>query len=202
MGGNTGRDAEYTRDDCGLCDGPGTRDWYPDIDNDGWGSGEGEAYCADEVPTDYSTIFGDPDPNCSTNDTDDCGVCGGGGIPDGVCDCDGNVLDNCSICGGDNSTCDLGITTALVPVEYDLFHNYPNPFNPVTTISFSLSRFGAVSIIIYDLTGCEVITLIDKPMNTGFYSLNWDASSYPSGVYFVKMIAGEFTNTQKLMLIK
>ena len=202
VGGNTNLLADYGLDDCGLCSGPGKRNWYHDNDNDGWGSGDGVEYCADDVPSGYVANSGDPEPDCSTNDTDECGICGGSGMPDGACDCDENVLDNCSICGGDNSTCDLSITTALVPVGYDLFHNYPNPFNPVTTISFSLPRIGAVSIIIYDLTGREVITLINKPMNTGFYSLYWNASSYPSGVYLIRMVSGDFTQTQKVVLVK
>ena len=94
------------------------------------------------------------------------------------------------------------LTQAIVPVEYNLSQAYPNPFNPVTTLSFAIPVDSEVSISIYNLQGREVSTLIDANMDAGYHSVVWDANSYASGVYFVKMVAGEFVNTQKLMLIK
>ena len=79
---------------------------------------------------------------------------------------------------------------------------YPNPFNPTTTINFGLPIEAEVTILVYNLQGKEVSTLINSNMDAGYHSVVWDANSYASGVYFVKMVAGEYISTQKLMLIK
>ena len=89
-----------------------------------------------------------------------------------------------------------------VPAVYSLSTAYPNPFNPVTTLSFAIPIDSEVSLSVYNLQGREVSTLIDANMDAGYHSVVWDANSYASGVYFVKMVAGEFVNTQKLMLVK
>ena len=59
-----------------------------------------------------------------------------------------------------------------------------------------------VQIRVYDLTGKQVASLINKPQSPGYHSINWNADNHPSGMYFVKMIAGEYINTQKLILVK
>ena len=79
---------------------------------------------------------------------------------------------------------------------------YPNPFNPITTLGFSLPIDTEVSLLIYKLKDQEIATLIHGTLDAGYHSVVWDANSYASGAYFVKMVAGEFVNTQKLMLIK
>ncbi|RMZ48894.1 T9SS C-terminal target domain-containing protein [Candidatus Marinimicrobia bacterium PRS2] len=89
-----------------------------------------------------------------------------------------------------------------LPETFSLDRAYPNPFNPTTTLSFALPVDADVSLSIYNMQGREVSTLIDGNMDAGYHSVVWDANSYASGVYFVKMIAAEFVNTQKLMLIK
>ena len=89
-----------------------------------------------------------------------------------------------------------------LPEIFSLDRAYPNPFNPVTTLRFSLPFETEVSLIIYNLQGRQVISLIDGNMGAGYHSVVWNADSHSSGVYFVTMIAGSFTNTQKLMLIK
>ncbi len=90
----------------------------------------------------------------------------------------------------------------ILPKEFALLPAYPNPFNPVTNIRLSLPIDSKVSLYIYNMQGREVSTLIDGNMDAGYHSIVWDANSYASGMYFVKMIAGEFVNTQKLMLVK
>ena len=90
----------------------------------------------------------------------------------------------------------------IIPIEYNLSAAYPNPFNPTTTLSFAIPVDSDVSLSIYNMQGREVSTLIDANMEAGYHSIVWDANSYASGVYFVRMVAGEFVNTQKLMLIK
>jgi len=200
------------------------RDWYPDFDNDGWGSGSGEEYCADDVPSGYVASSGDPEPDCSTNDTDDCGVCSGSGIDDDACDCAGNVLDECSICGGDNSSCTgctdpnasnydpgasidngnciLAIEMHTIPQYYNISSIYPNPFNPITRINYGIPEYSKVEIIVYNLTGNKVTSLINEFQMPGNYQIVWNADNYPSGMYFIKLMAGEFIKTQKLMLVK
>ena len=89
-----------------------------------------------------------------------------------------------------------------IPEAFSLDKAYPNPFNPTTTLSFAIPVDNEVTLSIYNLQGREVTTLISGNMEAGYHSIVWDANSYASGVYFVKMVAGDFVNTQKLMLIK
>jgi hypothetical protein len=93
-------------------------------------------------------------------------------------------------------------SSVIVPSKYALESAYPNPFNPTTTLSFAIPIDSKVSLSIYNLQGREVSTLIDADMEAGYHSAVWNASSHASGMYFVKMIAGEYISTQKLMLIK
>ena len=88
------------------------------------------------------------------------------------------------------------------PGQYKLHINYPNPFNPETSIKFEIPFNSKVSLKIYDITGRKVVTLVDKELDAGFYDVKWNASNYPSGVYFYKLTAGEFTETRKMILIK
>jgi photosystem II stability/assembly factor-like uncharacterized protein len=90
----------------------------------------------------------------------------------------------------------------IKPKEYFLSQNYPNPFNPSTTIKYSLPQAGRVTLSIYDLLGREVIKLIDEEKPAGEYEINWNASSHPSGVYFMRMQAGEFGEVRKVVLVK
>ena len=106
------------------------------------------------------------------------------------------------IVGNGLNTFGLSHVVDIMPEDYSLSRAYPNPFNPVTTLSFTLPVETEVSIAVYNLYGREVFSLINGNMQAGYHSIVWDANSYSSGVYFVKMIAGEFVNTQKLMLIK
>ena len=91
---------------------------------------------------------------------------------------------------------------SIVPNEIALGNAYPNPFNPTTTLSFAIPVDSKVSLSIYNLQGREVSTLIDANIEAGYHSVVWNADSYSSGVYFVKMIVGEYVNTQKLILVK
>ncbi|MGA2668492.1 MAG: SBBP repeat-containing protein [Ignavibacteria bacterium] len=97
-----------------------------------------------------------------------------------------------------------------VPDRYALYQNYPNPFNPSTKIKFDIPDFplmkGArgmsVRLTIFDLLGREIATLVNEQLKPGSYEVEWDGSNYPSGVYFYKLITGEFTKTMKMVLIK
>jgi hypothetical protein len=89
-----------------------------------------------------------------------------------------------------------------VPEEYGLDGAYPNPFNPVTTLSFKLPMDSQVSIQVYNVQGRLVETLTDHNMQAGYHAITWNADQHSSGMYFVKMIAGDHISTQKLLLVK
>ena len=91
---------------------------------------------------------------------------------------------------------------AGMPTKFALGLNFPNPFNPTTTLSFAMPIDNAVTLSIYNLQGREVSTLIDANLKAGYHSVSWNADNQASGVYFVKMIAGDYVDTQKLMLLK
>ncbi len=88
------------------------------------------------------------------------------------------------------------------PNTYKLDQNYPNPFNPSTKISFALPKAGLVTLTVYNILGEETAVLINKQMPAGNQSIEWNASNYPSGVYFYKLKAGDFTETKKMVLVK
>ena len=90
----------------------------------------------------------------------------------------------------------------LLPLPLRLYENYPNPFNPRTTIRFSLPRSGEVSLKIFNLLGEEVATLVSGRVDAGTHAVQWDATGLPSGVYFYRLQAGDFTETRKLVLVK
>lgn len=89
-----------------------------------------------------------------------------------------------------------------IPVTFELCQNYPNPFNPVTKIEFSVPFKDNVKFIVYDILGKEIKTLINEPMDAGFYSINFDAGDLPSGIYFYRMETHNFMETKKMLLIK
>lgn len=89
-----------------------------------------------------------------------------------------------------------------VAARYQLLNNYPNPFNPSTTISFSLPSRSFVTLKIYDVIGREVATLVSESLDAGFHSRQWNASYLSSGIYFYRMKAGTFVSTKKLILLK
>lgn len=94
-----------------------------------------------------------------------------------------------------------------IPGQFSLYQNYPNPFNPVTIIKFSLplpSEGGAqaVRLVVYDILGRQIAVLLNEQLRPGSYEVTWDASNYPSGVYFYKLITDEFLKTKKMILIK
>jgi len=98
----------------------------------------------------------------------------------------------------------------LTPNTYSLASVYPNPFNPSTTVSFTLPELSVVTMVILDITGREITELINGSMQAGYHNLTWNADNQSSGIYFVKMVARssisdvnrEFIQTQKLILAK
>jgi hypothetical protein len=92
-----------------------------------------------------------------------------------------------------------GLTT---PIEYSLSQNYPNPFNPVTQINYQLPKAGNVRVSIFNALGQEVEVLINESQNAGNHIIDWNASSFPSGVYVYKLESGSFVSNKKMILIK
>jgi hypothetical protein len=89
-----------------------------------------------------------------------------------------------------------------VPEHFALEQNYPNPFNPVTSIQYAVGRDRFVSLKVYDILGREMATLVNERKPAGKYRMSFDANGLPSGVYFIKMRAGEFAATKKMLLMR
>jgi photosystem II stability/assembly factor-like uncharacterized protein len=99
----------------------------------------------------------------------------------------------------------VNLTSEALPEKFELVQNYPNPFNPLTKIdipSILKRETGNVRLVIFDMLGREVATLVNEQLKPGTYEVDWDASAYPSGVYFYRLQAGEYTKTNKMVLIK
>ena len=96
-----------------------------------------------------------------------------------------------------------------IPEGFSLGQNFPNPFNPKTVISFQLPVDSKVLIKVFDVLGREVETLVNERLQAGTYSTQWDASAYPSGVYFCRMVVrnggsstGDYSETRRMMLVR
>jgi hypothetical protein len=97
-----------------------------------------------------------------------------------------------------------------IPLKYSLSQNYPNPFNPSTKIKFDvassplipLQRGTIVVLKVYDMLGREVQTLVNESLKPGTYEVTFEGSSLNTGVYFYKLITGDYTNIKRMILIK
>jgi hypothetical protein len=94
-----------------------------------------------------------------------------------------------------------GVNGSNVPDRFALNQNYPNPFNPTTVISFDLPKPSNYNLTIFNVLG-QVVDEFSGQSDAGTVEISWDASSKASGVYFYKVIAGDFTDTRKMMLLK
>ncbi|MCH8013108.1 MAG: T9SS type A sorting domain-containing protein [Candidatus Marinimicrobia bacterium] len=90
----------------------------------------------------------------------------------------------------------------IIPEKFALRHPYPNPFNPTTNIEFSLPKSGLVYLNVHDILGRKVETILNQHMDAGTHKLQWDASNVPTGIYFMKMVSGDFNQTRKMVLLK
>ena len=89
-----------------------------------------------------------------------------------------------------------------VPSDYSLSQNYPNPFNPVTNIEFDIPKASLVKLVVYDIQGRVVETIVNGELSAGNYKADWNAANYSSGVYFYKLESDRFTETKKMMILK
>jgi hypothetical protein len=88
------------------------------------------------------------------------------------------------------------------PSLYSLSQNYPNPFNPITNVKFSIINSGNVKLVVFDIMGREVQTLVNERLRPGTYETTFDGSKLNSGVYFYKLITDAFTETKRMTLLK
>ena len=103
---------------------------------------------------------------------------------------------------GDQSMVSIDHEDGMVAYEFALYPNYPNPFNPATTIKFSIPETQQVTLKLYNIVGQEVVTLIDRELQAGLHTAKWNAGNMASGVYFYKLISGSSAITQKMLLVK
>jgi PKD repeat protein len=94
------------------------------------------------------------------------------------------------------------IEDVLIPKEFRLSQNYPNPFNPVTTIEYAIPKDVHVKLNVYDILGRMVTSLVDKKLTAGNYSVLFDSHSLSSGTYFYRIVAGDFNEMKKLVILK
>jgi hypothetical protein len=180
----------------------------------------GDCYCVSASPADCAGVCG------GAAIVDCAGVCGGGSVLSGcdnacnstaVEDCAGvcggsAVVDVCDICEGtitNADDCDMAISQigSNLPEEFSISQNFPNPFNPVTSITFDVAEMGEVSLIVYDLTGKEVATLVSGTYTPGTYNVEWNAvnnagGGIVSGMYIYRYISSEKVITRKMLYLK
>ena len=96
----------------------------------------------------------------------------------------------------------LGVDEYEYPVSFSLGQNYPNPFNPVSRISYSLPYPSLVKLKVFDLLGNEIATLVNEEQSAGKYEIEFNGSNLASGIYFYRIIAGDYTAVKKMLLLK
>jgi hypothetical protein len=89
-----------------------------------------------------------------------------------------------------------------IPSEFKLYENYPNPFNPTTSIKYDIANNSFVKLTVYDITGKELETLVSENLQAGRYEATWSGSNYASGVYFAKIEAGKYSHIIKMLMVK
>ncbi|MCX6164200.1 MAG: choice-of-anchor D domain-containing protein [Ignavibacteriae bacterium] len=122
----------------------------------------------------------------------------------------GGCRDGRIICfsGGVNTPIGIHNISGVVPQKYNLEQNYPNPFNPTTKIKFDIPKVNNnaqnidVILKVYDITGREISTLVNDKLQTGSYEYIFEATGLSSGVYFYKLVAGDFSSVKRMLLVK
>jgi hypothetical protein len=102
----------------------------------------------------------------------------------------------------DSVLLDVKPANAGLPAEFALKQNFPNPFNPTTTIEFTLKESGWTSLKVYDVLGREIETLVNAPLQAGSYTARFDASRLASGVYVYRLTSGSFRETRKMVFAR
>jgi CubicO group peptidase (beta-lactamase class C family) len=131
-------------------------------------------------------------------------------LTNGESDAGRNIIWDALYRFGDTVQTDVADDLTKLPEQFYLSNNYPNPFNPSTTIEYQLPHMAFVTLKVYDILGREVTTLIDGTEEPGYKSVKWDANGIPSGVYYYRLQAGNpttssgqrYIETKKLLLLK
>jgi len=89
-----------------------------------------------------------------------------------------------------------------LPSRFTLAQNYPNPFNPTTTISFDIPHRTRAILVVYNLLGQQIATLVDEERGPGTYQIEWDAGSVASGVYLYRLTTNSSVLTRKMLVVK
>ena len=136
---------------------------------------------------------------------DECGICDNNFSNDCIQDCNGDwggILeeDECGVCGGNDSSC-LFIDRAI-PENFSINNIYPNPFNPVVNIEYSILKSDLVNISIFDLNGQLIDKLFTGNQTVGDHSILWDASEMSSSIYIIMIQSGDIVLSDQLVLIK
>jgi hypothetical protein len=114
----------------------------------------------------------------------------------------GNAVLNDQLAGALNA-----VKVKEIPSEFSLSQNYPNPFNPTTSIKYAIAQDARVSLVVYNILGQAVRTLVNAEQESGYYTVRWDGtndfgSKVSSGIYIYRISAGNFTSTVKMNLLK
>jgi len=96
----------------------------------------------------------------------------------------------------------VSLEAAALPLSFMLHQNFPNPFNPSTTIKYELPRSAVVNLSVYDLLGRMVSVLVNERREAGVHEVKFNGSNLASGVYFYRLTAGDFVQTRKLLLVR
>lgn len=120
-----------------------------------------------------------------------------GGIPG-----DGFYFDNFRVVNYKDLPTSINQTSSKIPDEFKLSQNFPNPFNPKTIIQYSITESDFATLKVYDILGNEISVLVNEKQNPGSYSVDFDAGNYPSGIYYYKLEAGNFSEVKKMILLK
>ena len=97
---------------------------------------------------------------------------------------------------------DDGVEPSGLPTSFSLSQNYPNPFNPWTNIEFALPRAGRVKLEVFNILGQNVLTLVDRRLTAGYHQVEFDATNFPSGIYFYRLSHDDAKLTRKMTLVK
>jgi len=209
-------DGSSLEDECGICDADTSNDCVPDCstsDADCNGTWDDDTVsCWGGTSTEDACGVCDDD---ETNDDETCTGClddtdaDGDGTPDAT-NYDATMTIPCVDANDDGQPdcCDYPLSIEeLIPTEYAMAQNYPNPFNPSTVISFSLPEFTQVSLLVYDVNGKVVSTLVSDALNPGVYNYNWkgrgdDGQNLPSGIFFYILKTDNYLQKRKMVFIK
>ena len=157
-------------------------------------------WCPADIDQDGSDDFDFDDQNyCVTNIIDCAGVCNGNAIE---YEHDNGTFE-CCYDDDNDGTCDyLSIEEAIIPDKFSLHNIYPNPFNPSSNIVYALPENAYVKVTVYDIRGRTIEVLANGYEIAGYHTIQWNASSFASGVYFIEMKTDSFHNVRKVLHMK